>query len=104
MQKCDSFWKTLAQRIAELKTKWTNEYTETEKTRVNYSECRKQKKKATTLKEASDVQMMIEVQKLNKYTEKHVKDFETSAKTCKIEIQLQEDINHIVKNIEEKSS
>ncbi|CAC5383659.1 TRIM56 [Mytilus coruscus] len=115
LQKCDTFWKILQKRIEELKIKWTNEYKQTfhsEKGKLELSIQKVENRKTAiantkqileaTLKESSDVQLMIEVQKLNRYIEKDFGNFEISAITCKIEIQFLKDIDDIVKNIEEK--
>ncbi|XP_052081081.1 probable E3 ubiquitin-protein ligase MID2 [Mytilus californianus] len=88
LQKCDTFWKILQKRIEELKIKWTNKYKETfhsEKGKLELSIQKVENRKTAiantkqileaTLKEASDVQLMIEVQKLNRYIDKDFGNF-----------------------------
>ncbi|XP_076075902.1 protein meiotic P26-like [Mytilus galloprovincialis] len=116
MQKCDQFWKTLLQKIEELKSKWTKAYQKTyhseqAKLELSIRDAENRKKAVTntkqileaTLKEASDVQLMIEIKKLKIYIEKQFRSFESTQNTySKIEFQFIDSVDDIVKNIEEK--
>ncbi|XP_052077087.1 E3 ubiquitin-protein ligase TRIM56-like [Mytilus californianus] len=115
MQKCDQFWNTLQQGIEELKSKWTKAYQKTfhsEKAKLELTirDAENRKKAVTntkqileaTLKEASDVQLMIEIQKLKIYIETQFRGFESTQNTYKIEFQFIDSVDYLVKNIEEK--
>ncbi|VDI33771.1 Hypothetical predicted protein [Mytilus galloprovincialis] len=116
MQKCDQFWKTLLQKIEELKSKWTKAYQKTyhseqAKLELSIRDAENRRKAVTntkqileaTLKEASDVQLMIEIKKLKIYIEKQFRSFESTQNTySKIEFQFIDSVDDIVKNIEEK--
>ncbi|VDI67597.1 Hypothetical predicted protein [Mytilus galloprovincialis] len=97
MQKCTFFWKNFQQKIEELKNKSTKECQKvfnSEKSKLEFTirDVENRKKEVTntkqilevTLREASDVQLLIEVQKLNGNIEKQLRKFETSVETYKI--------------------
>ncbi|XP_071149339.1 E3 ubiquitin-protein ligase TRIM45-like [Mytilus edulis] len=114
MQRCILFWQNLQQRIEELKNKSIKECQKvfnSEKSRLEFTirDVENRKKEVTntkqilevTLKEASDVQLMIEVQKLNKNIEKQFRNFDTSVETYKIKIHFQKCLDDIVKIFED---
>ncbi|CAG2247287.1 unnamed protein product [Mytilus edulis] len=116
MLKCDQFWKTLQQKIEELKSKWTQAYQKTyhseqAKLELSIRDAENRRKAVTntekileaTLKDASDVQLMIEIKKMKIFIEKQLRSFESTQNTySKIEFQFIDNVDDIVKNIEEK--